>query len=115
MRCPHCGSSTVRRSRRRGLRDQLASWINRWPYRCEACYLRFWADRRWPSAPQPAQARPQSAGAPTATIKVQAASPAQLDEMLLSLNEALSRFQGAPRRDSFQAASRTEATVETVR
>jgi transposase-like protein len=92
MQCPHCGSSTVRRSRRRGLRDRVASWLSRWPYRCESCYFRFWADRRQPHPSRPAW-HPQPVRAAVARIEVHATSPAQLDEMLLSLNQALSRFQ----------------------
>lgn len=96
MQCPHCGSSTVRRSRRRGLRDRVASWLNRWPYRCELCYSRFWADRRWP-VPSRSTQHPRPARAAIARIEVHAASPSQLDEMLLSLNQVLSQFQaGVP-------------------
>jgi hypothetical protein len=39
--CPSCGSSLVRRSRRRGVVDRLYTIIGMRPFRCEHCDLRF--------------------------------------------------------------------------
>ena len=84
----------------------MASWLNRWPYRCGSCDSRFWADRRWP-APRRPEWQPKPARPTVARIEVHAASPAQLDEMLVSLNQALSRFQTAR-----ETASHTAPGVE---
>jgi hypothetical protein len=72
----------------------VASWLNRWPYHCAACNSRFWSDCRWPTNSRPA-GKPKPARPTVAQIEVRATSAAQLDEMLLSLNQALSKFQSA--------------------
>ncbi len=46
MTCTRCGSDNISRSRRRGLADHLCASLGLWPYRCEECSLRFWADQR---------------------------------------------------------------------
>lgn len=43
--CPLCNSATVRRSRRRNLRDRMMSIFSRLPFRCEECDLRFYGLR----------------------------------------------------------------------
>ncbi|HXE11260.1 MAG TPA: hypothetical protein VN633_04020 [Bryobacteraceae bacterium] len=98
MQCPHCGNSDVWRLRRRW-RDRILSYFNRWPYICHQCERRFWADARWPVRNQPAPAPPvrQSYAAPSATIEVRAETQQQLDQMLLSLNQAINQFQKSPR------------------
>ncbi len=40
-RCPKCGSSRVRRSRRSSLREYLAGFLLFHPYRCRECHHRF--------------------------------------------------------------------------
>lgn len=98
MQCPHCGSSDFWRLRRK-LRDRILSFFNRWPYICHGCRRRFWANARWPTAPAPTvpQSSPRPAAAPSATIEVRAHSQEQLNQMLLTLNQAISQFQQAPR------------------
>ncbi|MGD0515734.1 MAG: hypothetical protein ABSA29_20710 [Terriglobales bacterium] len=44
--CPRCASSTIRRSRRRSLRDRVMSLLSYLPYRCDECDLRFYFQPR---------------------------------------------------------------------
>ena len=44
MKCPHCRSSDVRRSHRRGL-EKLLSFFQIFPYRCEVCQRRVFIYR----------------------------------------------------------------------
>ncbi len=39
--CPNCLSSKCRRSRRRGVKEHLNSFVGLWPWRCEKCDGRF--------------------------------------------------------------------------
>jgi DNA-directed RNA polymerase subunit RPC12/RpoP len=110
MQCPHCSSGDIWRLRRRRLRDSLLSYFNRWPYICHQCEKRFWADARWPVRNQPAPAQPpvrQTYAAPSAIIEVRAETQQQLDQMLLSLNQAISQFQKVPK----DAAPETQPPV----
>jgi len=43
--CPSCGSSRLRRSRRRGIFDVLRSWSGVFPYRCAECQRRCFRKR----------------------------------------------------------------------
>ncbi len=43
MLCPNCRSTVCRRSRRRGLRDNLLSLTGLRPWRCRVCQSRFFA------------------------------------------------------------------------
>ena len=40
--CPSCGGHDVRRSRARGLLDDVMSNFRRFPFRCRACSRRFY-------------------------------------------------------------------------
>lgn len=44
-RCPHCGSSNIRRSHNEGIRDKLLRLFGRRAYRCRDCRDRFHAGR----------------------------------------------------------------------
>jgi predicted RNA-binding Zn-ribbon protein involved in translation (DUF1610 family) len=46
LKCPSCGSSSIRRVPRRGLRERLMSLIAVYPYRCDDCDFRFAARGR---------------------------------------------------------------------
>jgi predicted HAD superfamily Cof-like phosphohydrolase len=41
VRCPRCGKSFVRRSRRQGLKERLLSLMYLYPFRCQVCAHRF--------------------------------------------------------------------------
>lgn len=41
LTCPRCSSHSVTRSHRRGSLEHLIAWIELYPYRCVACYNRF--------------------------------------------------------------------------
>jgi predicted HAD superfamily Cof-like phosphohydrolase len=41
VRCPQCGKSFVRRSRRQGLKERLLSLVYLYPFRCQVCAYRF--------------------------------------------------------------------------
>lgn len=47
MNCPFCASASVRRSRRRGIKEKVSSWLGRWPYRCHVCMHRFFSSERY--------------------------------------------------------------------
>jgi len=42
FRCPACGRTDVRKSHSRNLRDIFMQFINKRPFRCRACKLRFY-------------------------------------------------------------------------
>ena len=44
-RCPHCGSSNLRRSHTDGIRDKILRLFGRRAYRCRDCRDRFHASR----------------------------------------------------------------------
>jgi hypothetical protein len=46
LQCPVCHGTHIRRSRRRGLLEWLASLVGRYPFRCEDCNHRFKRFRR---------------------------------------------------------------------
>jgi hypothetical protein len=87
MECPHCGSFEFRRSQRRGLYDHIAALLNRWPYRCTECMLRFWANIRQPVYRPVIRTSQESA--PSATIEVHAKSHTELNQFLYSLQQVI--------------------------
>ncbi len=106
MHCPSCGSSDIHRSRRRGFKDRMRSWLGLWPYTCHGCETRFVNGVRYgprvmathqPQDPRPPQsAVRRDAAEPVAQIVVRAESHAKLDEILLSLNRAVSAYGAKP-------------------
>ncbi len=53
--CPSCGSASIRRSRRKGLLEFLLHHLLRIdPYRCRACYERYFRLRHPEHHPDPA-------------------------------------------------------------
>ena len=110
MNCPHCKSENIGRVRRRTLWDNLKSSMGRWPYTCDDCALRFSAasrfgpDRRNAEATDAAglqtaqQSGPEMAYRnnpvrPVAKVVIQADDQAQLENILLALDRAVSHYQ----------------------
>ncbi len=87
MNCPTCRSRDVCRISRKGVVSFCMGYVGRWPYRCRTCSATFYSVLR-----QPPPAPPPN---PVAHIKVNAASHADMDRILLILNEALVRESGA--------------------
>jgi hypothetical protein len=54
--CPWCGSSSLSRSRRRGL-ERMLGWVGLFPYRCDACTRRIYRFR-----PDPTRLPPRATG-----------------------------------------------------
>ena len=58
LKCPECGSSSVRRSRRANWSDMVRMMIGIYPFRCTTCAYRFWANVwlfsswRWAKCPR---------------------------------------------------------------
>ena len=47
-RCANCGKTDVRPSWSAGIVDRLLAWCHHYPYRCRACYYRYYRCRRTP-------------------------------------------------------------------
>ncbi|MBI4469350.1 MAG: hypothetical protein HY650_08535 [Acidobacteria bacterium] len=98
MKCHSCGSSEIRRSRRRGVREQvLFRILSRAPFRCTRCNARFTGYSRGSrtkllGAVRQAFSRPptrQSGGLPMSLIILSlTAVLAYLAAMLISLVES---------------------------
>jgi DNA-directed RNA polymerase subunit RPC12/RpoP len=58
LNCPHCGATSVRRSRRANAREVLRMMVGDYPFRCSECGERFWANVwlfnswRWAKCPR---------------------------------------------------------------
>jgi predicted RNA-binding Zn-ribbon protein involved in translation (DUF1610 family) len=45
--CPNCGETWIERCQRKGLIEAIfCPLLNRWPYRCRICDLRFFGPER---------------------------------------------------------------------
>ena len=114
------GSTDAHRSRRKAFRDRLRTWFGRWPYRCQNCGLRFWAQGRYAPRSQrrstndtatnhshngPEMAFRTHTQKPQAKIVVQAESHEQLNHILLALNQAVSSYQHASNKQEQTAAN----------
>jgi hypothetical protein len=99
-------------------------WFGCWPYRCEHCGLRFWANKRYTPHPQgqsqtgntrnkpinnakegPAMAFRTHREKPQAKIVVQAESHEQLNHILLALNQAVNSYQQTSKKQEQTASS----------
>lgn len=120
--CPRCHSSDTARRRRRGIFDQVRACFDRWPYCCRNCGTCFHAKQRYPPhySGQAKQAKERAAQDrratgpqmayrsdpvhPVAKIVLQADNHAQMNEILLALNRAVSFYrQPAKQRETVKA------------
>lgn len=124
MKCPNCNSEDVWRTRRRGFRDHLRLVAGFWPYKCRSCQKRFSAWLRYPSGRTAAPTTPRTTSTsrnaatpdgptlafrsealrPIAKIVIEAENHAQLDKILLALDQAILSFQPVGQKHTNTAA-----------
>jgi hypothetical protein len=99
MHCPGCSGTNIHRSRRNGLFDELRALLGLWPYRCYRCQKRFSLPLRALPLRQTSAFKDAADVAfrthdlkPVAQVVVRADSHEQLDQILITLGNALASY-----------------------